>query len=237
MSSFSASLPIWYQLNRTLRSEILNGKRRPGEQLEPEIRMAERFGVSVAPVRQALRALEQDGLIVRRRGSGTYVNDVSASAQTSKTPLESLFSREFSKRAVIFALGSVSTPAPMRPYFSDVESIGYVRRLAYRDNKPWSYGTLYFRLNYAPRLTKPRFERYPLYRLLKEHCGVEATHSHFEVKAATAGAEVAAHLEVEPFSPILSVMSVGFDIAGRAIGGFEVDFPSEPFVFEFETAH
>jgi GntR family transcriptional regulator len=237
MSTFTANLPIWYQLSHLLRLEIIAGKRRPGDRIESEVRMAKTFGVSVAPVRQALRALEQEGLIVRRRGSGTYVSDTPLARNASTTPLESLFLREFTKPAVIFALGTVETPPAFVPYFADAGSVGYVRRLAFREEMPWSYGTLYFQTAFTAELTAERFARYPLYRLLRDYCGVEAVRSHFEVKAIGASIEIATHLGIAPFSPALSILSVGFDEAGRAIGAFEMAYLGDPFVFQFETSH
>ena len=47
-----------------IRSEILAGNRRPGEELTQEM-IAEQLGVSRMPVREALQSLAQEGLIVR----------------------------------------------------------------------------------------------------------------------------------------------------------------------------
>jgi GntR family transcriptional regulator len=236
MNAFSSSLPIWYQLSQMLRSEILSGKRHPGERLEPEIRMAEQHGISVVPVRQALRALEQEGLIMRRRGSGTFVCEP-GDKTASITPLEALFSREFKRAAKIFVLETIETPSALAPYFGNSASMTYFRRLAYRNDMPWSYGSLYVPTTFARELTRRRLSRYPLYRLLREYHNVQIVRSHFEVKAVSASMEVAAHLEIETCSPVLSLMSVGFDKAGKAVGAFEMSFPSEPVVLEFETVH
>jgi DNA-binding GntR family transcriptional regulator len=51
------------QVYRILRAEIRGGVLRPGSPLR-EVPLAERFGVSRTPVREALRRLEQDRLLV-----------------------------------------------------------------------------------------------------------------------------------------------------------------------------
>lgn len=56
-----------------LRQAILVGDFLHGEKLPPERALAETFGSSRNTVREALRLLEQDGLVARRIGSGTYV--------------------------------------------------------------------------------------------------------------------------------------------------------------------
>ena len=57
-----------------LRQEILS-KLRPGDSLDSERTLVERFGVSRVTVRRALDQLDAAGLIVRVHGSGTYVSD------------------------------------------------------------------------------------------------------------------------------------------------------------------
>ncbi len=57
-----------------LRDEILHNYQ-PGERLPPDTANADRFGVSVVTLRDAMRLLVKEGLLTRRRGSGTYVRD------------------------------------------------------------------------------------------------------------------------------------------------------------------
>lgn len=55
-----------------LRGEIATLVLRPGERLPLEA-LAERHGVSMTPIRHALRSLEGDGLVVTVRHRGSYV--------------------------------------------------------------------------------------------------------------------------------------------------------------------
>lgn len=56
-----------------LRGAIAGGLYRPGSQLPAESELVELLGVSRTVVREALRLLEEDGLITRRHGVGTFV--------------------------------------------------------------------------------------------------------------------------------------------------------------------
>lgn len=58
-----------------LRQAILGGTFRLGSQLPTEANLCEMLGVSRTVVREALRVLEDDGLVVRRHGIGTFVRD------------------------------------------------------------------------------------------------------------------------------------------------------------------
>ncbi len=59
-----------------IRTSILNGKLKPGERLM-EIDLAEKLGVSRTPIREAIRKLELEGLVVMEVRKGAYVADVS----------------------------------------------------------------------------------------------------------------------------------------------------------------
>jgi GntR family transcriptional regulator len=66
-------VPLYYQLQETLKQQIESGVWAPGDALPSEPELARRFRVSRVVVRQALAILEDDRQIVRIRGRGTFV--------------------------------------------------------------------------------------------------------------------------------------------------------------------
>lgn len=60
----------------TLRTAILEGNLKPGQRVM-EVQLAEKLGVSRTPVREAIRKLELEGLLVMIPRKGAYVADVS----------------------------------------------------------------------------------------------------------------------------------------------------------------
>ena len=58
-----------------LRAEIVAGSLRPGQRVRQE-EVAERLGVSVAPVREALRVLEQEGQVTYQPRRGYFVTEL-----------------------------------------------------------------------------------------------------------------------------------------------------------------
>ena len=60
---------------QSLRQAIAQGTFRPGSQLPTEAELCQMLGVSRTVVREALRMLEDDGLVARRHGVGTFVRD------------------------------------------------------------------------------------------------------------------------------------------------------------------
>jgi DNA-binding GntR family transcriptional regulator len=60
-----------------LKSAIVNGRFAPGERLVPE-ELAAHFGVSLTPVRDALKRLEGDGLVTIVARRGVFITEISA---------------------------------------------------------------------------------------------------------------------------------------------------------------
>ncbi len=69
---------VYHEIVDQIRELIAAGRINPGDRLPPERELAELFKASRNSVRDAIRVLEQMGLIESRQGDGTYVRSVSA---------------------------------------------------------------------------------------------------------------------------------------------------------------
>ena len=74
MSEFSG-MPLRDVAFQTLRKGILHGELKPGERLM-EIQLANRLGVSRTPVREAIRMLELEGLVINTPHRGAQVASI-----------------------------------------------------------------------------------------------------------------------------------------------------------------
>ncbi|MEZ5666519.1 MAG: phosphonate metabolism transcriptional regulator PhnF [Alphaproteobacteria bacterium] len=64
---------LWLQIYDLLRRELTSGRLRPGCQLPGENQLAEAFGVTRVTLRRALRRLQQEGVLVARKGVGVFL--------------------------------------------------------------------------------------------------------------------------------------------------------------------
>ena len=78
----SASLPAYAQMANILRSSISQGEYPPGGRMPSESALAKTHGVSAMTARQAVSVLEEEGLVSRIQGKGTYVRKIGVSASS-----------------------------------------------------------------------------------------------------------------------------------------------------------
>ena len=81
--------PLYRIVERKLRRLVERGTFPEGSKLPPEVELAEMFGVSRNTLREALMNLEQDGLILRKHGVGTFARPAGLAEQGLEA-LESL---------------------------------------------------------------------------------------------------------------------------------------------------
>jgi len=65
--------PLYIQIRKLLRADIINKILLPGEKIPAEDELAARYGVSRMTVRQGISDLIDEGLLYRRHGIGTFV--------------------------------------------------------------------------------------------------------------------------------------------------------------------
>jgi DNA-binding GntR family transcriptional regulator len=64
------------QAHERIRRDILNGELFPGDKLQIEA-ISERYGIGIAPVREALNRLSSEGLVERKSQRGFFVTEIS----------------------------------------------------------------------------------------------------------------------------------------------------------------
>ena len=75
--SLSSDIPLYTQLVGIIKRHISSGALAVGELLPSEAELCRALDISRNTVRQAIGELEEEGLVVRKRGKGTFVADPS----------------------------------------------------------------------------------------------------------------------------------------------------------------
>jgi len=99
---------IYEEVVSQIHELIREGKFKAGDQLPSERELAETFKVSRTSVREALRALETQGLVVSRTGTGTFIADLPIESLVA--PLATLLIEEKNALADIFEMRKLIEP-------------------------------------------------------------------------------------------------------------------------------
>lgn len=79
----SRPLPVYVQLKTLLMEQILGGRYAPGARLPTEHELCDTYGISRTPVNRALSELAEEGVVLRHRRRGSFVNPHWSAAEPS----------------------------------------------------------------------------------------------------------------------------------------------------------
>lgn len=229
------AIPLYYQLETILKKKILAGDISPGAVLPSETALADKHGVSRVTVRQALSLLEQQNLIVRRRGKGTYVADKVPSIESAKFSgfMQDLITMGIKTKARILSQGMIEPPDRLRGCLKlgESEQVLRIEKVRLVEGSPLSYI-----INYLPPDIGHKVQAYdltskPLLTVLEENLGVRAVEAIQTVEATVADAEVAPLLDVTLGDPLLKVERTVLDADQRPVEHVSVLYRADKYHF------
>jgi GntR family transcriptional regulator len=229
------AIPLYYQLETILRRKIVNGELLPGAALPSEDALASEYGISRITVRQALSLLEQDDLIVRQRGRGTFVSENPPLIDSPKFSgsVEDMLGMGIKTKVKVLSMGRIDPPEGVRRLLGLDEGKEVVRieKVRLVDKSPFSYLINYLPLEYGGKIESADLTTKPLLMILEEELGLKADEAVQSIEATTADAEVARLLEVWIGAPLLKVERTVFDTAGGPIEHVSVLYRADKYKF------
>src|SRR5215472_16198948 len=159
--SRTSPIPLHVQIRNILLHQIEDGSLEPGSQIPRERELGERFGVSLAPVRQALLDLAKEGYLQRVQGRGTFVR---APKVEQKIAILSSFTESLRAQGVagtvrVLRQEAVTAPAPIRSSLKISQNrVLLIERLASLDEEPLALLRAYLPLSLVPDLVSARLD-------------------------------------------------------------------------------
>ncbi|MFH9724971.1 GntR family transcriptional regulator [Streptomyces sp. NPDC017254] len=228
-------LPLWYQVSQSLRASILGRAPDASLRLPTEEQLAAHYGVSVLTMRQALKELEEEGLISRHRRRGTFI-EPGARRSTPRRLLgsiDAIVAQQSGERTTVLGHGTAPVPGELAEYFPDVTEVVAYRRLR-RDGESgeptnWAENAVLPEL--AATIDPADLERWPMTKVLRDVVGVRISRITDTVEARLADPETAALLQVPLLSPILHYTGVTYDQGGRVVDVARIRYRGDRFSF------
>ena len=215
----SSPVPLYFQVSRQIEAAIEAGQLAPGDRLENEISLADRWGLSRPTMRRAIQELVDKGLLVRRRGIGTQVVHGRVKRPMDLTSLFDDLARSDQKPGTR-VLDRELVPAPA----SVAEQLGvpagtqvlHLERLRSARDEPLAVMRNWLPADLGPVLTVEALESRGLYELMRG-TGVHLRIATQRIGARGATAPESRLLELRKGAPLLTMERVTYDGSGRAV--------------------
>lgn len=200
----SDATPLYIQLANNLRHAIKEGAVKVGGALPSERMLTEQTGASRVTIRKAILQLVEEGLLLRRQGSGTYLAPRFEQAGDELSGFTADMRLRGALPGSIWLMKAISKPTSEEAQvlciaaMTDVARLGRVR-LA--NGEPLAIEHAVVPARFLPPLKKIR---HSLYEALEAH-GYRPTHGEQRIQASLATPTEAALLSVEVGSALLRI--------------------------------
>ncbi|AJC59381.1 GntR family transcriptional regulator [Streptomyces sp. 769] len=233
--ALNRKLPLWYQVSQSLRASILGRSPEAPLRLPTEDALAAHYGVSVLTMRQALKELEEEGLISRHRRRGTFIEPHARRGAPVRLlgSVDAIVAQQSGMRTVLLEHGPVAVPAELAAYFPDLAEVAGFRRLRSDEatDEPTNHARNYVRPDVAARIDLADLERWPMTKVLRDAVGIRIGRITDTVEARLADPETARLLHVPLLSPILHYTGITYDESGRVLDVALIHYRGDRFSF------
>ncbi|AGB40709.1 transcriptional regulator [Halobacteroides halobius DSM 5150] len=231
------SRPLYILVKEKLDEQIENGTYQSGDRLPSEAKLAEKFGVSRATLREALRVLEKEGIINRKQGVGTFIADKAA---LFRSGIEELASITETIEAMDLEAGTIELAVKSNQRFPDLakefeidaqSKMVSLQRTRTANGEPVAYCRDFLPQKFLnEEVTDDNFDA-SLFDYLQEECNLYITYAVADVLAVTADRLLAEKLNVELGSPLLLLKQMHYDDRDTPILYSENYFRNDKFEF------
>jgi GntR family transcriptional regulator len=209
-------MPAYRRIQNAILKRVESGGLKPGDPVDSERELARIHGVSLMTARHALAALEQEGVVERRQGVGTFVAPPRIHFNKLVSFTDQMSVRNLSACSKILCFSQIKEPElaarlslePSRPLVK-------LERMREGGGEPFALETCYLSAEDFPDLQSATLQRGSLFSTLENHYGVELSHADEEVDATVADPRTARLLAIARGQPVLRIRQVIYSKTGK----------------------
>ncbi len=214
-------IPMYYQIMNQLRAKISEGEYAVNSTLPPERELVETYQVSRMTIRQAISELVNEGILIRRKGIGTFV-----APPKLEQPLSSLtsFTEDMAQRGmkagghIVSFKETLPDPTIRKTLgLSAEDKVFECVRLRLADEEPMALETTTLVASICSGLQREDLENQSLYKVLAERWGIELDYATQSLEPILAPSHEATLLHIAPGSPLLLMHRISYDQNDRAV--------------------
>ena len=231
-------VPLHLQVRNYLLGCMERGQLLPGQKLLQEREYAARFGISLAPVRQAILDLVKEGYLYRVPGRGTFVREQKVEAKISilSSFTESMRAKGLSAVLRVVELRIDKAPAVVRliPETQDQQFV-FLQRVAMVEGTAMALLTSYLPSRLVPGLESLDLNGQSLYRTLEERYGIVLARAESSIEVVRCRGTQSIVLGVPQGTPMLQVEGKTYDVKDQFVEFAQVLYRADRFRFTIES--
>jgi GntR family transcriptional regulator len=210
-------LPAYKRIQGAILKRLESGQLKPGDAVDSERELAKIHGVSLMTARHALAGLEREGMVVRRRGAGTFIAPPKIHFNKLMSYTEQMAGRSLAVSSKLLSLGVIDTAQEIaaRLALPATSPLIKVERLRLGANEPFAIETCYLSAGDFAGLTQSPLDRISLFSILEHDYGLEIAHADEEIDATTADPHTARLLGIPHGAPVLRIRQVIYSTKGK----------------------
>jgi len=210
--------PVYKRIQNAIRKRIDSAELKPGDSVASERELAKTHKVSLMTARHALAGLENEGVVERRRGAGTFVASPKIHFNKLMSYTEHMSSRGLSARSRVLLAEIIVDEAEVaaRLGLPATSALVKIERLRETGDDPFALETCYLPAREYSALVSAPLGRTSLFGTLRHDFGVELAYADEEVDATAAEAAVAELLGVPRGASVLRIRQVIYSTKGKA---------------------
>jgi GntR family transcriptional regulator len=231
-------IPLHHQVRNYLLGCIERGELLPGQTLLQEREYAARFGISLAPVRQAILDLVKEGYLYRVPGRGTFVREQKVEEKISilSSFTESMRAKGLSADLRIVEQSVGKTPPHINALLAESEQeFVTIQRVAFIKDTAVALLSSYLPLRLVPGLEQVDLNGKSLYKLLEERYGIVLARAENTIEVVRCRSAQSSLLGVPPGTPMLQVEGKTYDVTDRFVEFAQVLYRADRFRFTIES--
>lgn len=228
--------PLYHRVYLVLRQAVLEGRFPPDRPMPGEHELANLHAASRITIRRALQLLEEQGLVVRRRGAGTFAIPQPA-AHPLREDLRGLIENLLAMglrttvRLLDFAYVPATPELAATMGLAPGDSVQRSVRVRSAGGTPFSYLTAWVPEAIGRRYDRDELAARPLLALLEAN-GERIARADQTISARSADAEVAGLLGVELGAALLWVRRQVYDPEGQVIEALEALYRPDMYAYQ-----
>ena len=214
--------PLYEQIRILITQSLVAGEWKPGEAIPAEQELALRYRVSQGTVRKAIDELAAEHIVVRRQGKGTFVashNEPAYQYRFLRVMPDSGEKLHPVNHFVELKRGKAGGELARLLRLKPGTPTCTVKRVLLFQGRPMILDEMVLAASYMTGVTLERLEgfRGSMYSFYENECGLRMVRAEERLRAVPADGEVAAHLRVDPGTPLLCVDRIAFTYGDRPV--------------------